>query len=326
MLRACDFPTATAGLWKVPPLPRGIVEPRRRLLPASLTVLVPRNGNPDPATATSTAQPNEASRGATTMVAGRRTRSGNSSIVSASDSSCSRSRRREAGVRSHSRTSASRRFARTGWTARGTLEGGEAVDRHGSRVHDVPSGEGREGRTIQSRRRPRSPKRAPRLCRSPHDLRHSAASVLIAAGVELVEVSMLLGHAEIRTTADRYPHLVKQTAAKASWPEPRRGRPSAAVSGQRITVQPETRLSFTLAKDLSLPRSAVDSYRQPAWTSIQHQRSRAMTTRAQPWGEPSFSSDPLRRHRRRPSKSTFSARRRRGREFTRRSPEVAESL
>ena len=49
-----------------------------------------------------------------------------------------------------------------------------------------------------------------------HDLRHSAASLLIAEGVELVEVSMLLGHSELRATADLYTHLVKQTAAKAA--------------------------------------------------------------------------------------------------------------
>jgi integrase len=49
-----------------------------------------------------------------------------------------------------------------------------------------------------------------------HDLRHSAASLLIAAGVELVEVSQLLGHSEIRVTADLYSHLQKQTAAKAA--------------------------------------------------------------------------------------------------------------
>jgi integrase len=48
-----------------------------------------------------------------------------------------------------------------------------------------------------------------------HDLRHSSASILIAAGVELIEVSMLLGHSELRVTADLYTHLVKQTAAKA---------------------------------------------------------------------------------------------------------------
>jgi integrase len=49
-----------------------------------------------------------------------------------------------------------------------------------------------------------------------HDLRHSAASLLIAEGVELVEVSMLLGHSELRVTADLYSHLQKQTAAKAA--------------------------------------------------------------------------------------------------------------
>jgi integrase len=49
-----------------------------------------------------------------------------------------------------------------------------------------------------------------------HDLRHSAASFLIAGGVELVEVSKLLGHSEVRLTADLYSHLLKQTAAKAA--------------------------------------------------------------------------------------------------------------
>jgi integrase len=49
-----------------------------------------------------------------------------------------------------------------------------------------------------------------------HDLRHSAASLLIAAGVELVEVSQLLGHSELRVTADLDAHLQKQTAAKAA--------------------------------------------------------------------------------------------------------------
>ncbi len=49
-----------------------------------------------------------------------------------------------------------------------------------------------------------------------HDLRHAAASLLIAEGVELVEVSKLLGHSEVRLTADLYSHLQKQTAAKAA--------------------------------------------------------------------------------------------------------------
>jgi integrase len=49
-----------------------------------------------------------------------------------------------------------------------------------------------------------------------HDLRHSAASLLIAEGVELVQVSQLLGHSELRVTADLYSHLQKQTAATAA--------------------------------------------------------------------------------------------------------------
>ena len=49
-----------------------------------------------------------------------------------------------------------------------------------------------------------------------HDLRHSAASLLIAEGVQLAEVSMLLGHSELRVTSDLYAHLQKETAAKAA--------------------------------------------------------------------------------------------------------------
>lgn len=49
-----------------------------------------------------------------------------------------------------------------------------------------------------------------------HDLRHSAASLLLAEGVPLAEVSMLLGHSELRVTMDFYAHLQKQTAAKAA--------------------------------------------------------------------------------------------------------------
>ena len=49
-----------------------------------------------------------------------------------------------------------------------------------------------------------------------HDLRHSAASLLISQGAQLVEVSQLLGHSELRVTADLYSHLQKQTAARAA--------------------------------------------------------------------------------------------------------------
>jgi integrase len=49
-----------------------------------------------------------------------------------------------------------------------------------------------------------------------HDLRHSAASLLIAGGLELVEVSKLLGHSDIRITGNLYTHLLQQTATKAA--------------------------------------------------------------------------------------------------------------
>jgi len=41
----------------------------------------------------------------------------------------------------------------------------------------------------------------------PHDLRHTFATILIAAGVSVAIVQELLGHASIRTTKDTYGHL-----------------------------------------------------------------------------------------------------------------------
>ena len=49
-----------------------------------------------------------------------------------------------------------------------------------------------------------------------HDLRHSCASILIAQGVQLAEVSQLLGHSQLRLTADLYAHLQEQTATRAA--------------------------------------------------------------------------------------------------------------
>jgi len=49
-----------------------------------------------------------------------------------------------------------------------------------------------------------------------HDLRHSAASLLLAAGVQLAEVSKVLGHSEVRLTNDLYAHLQRETAARAA--------------------------------------------------------------------------------------------------------------
>lgn len=51
---------------------------------------------------------------------------------------------------------------------------------------------------------------------SPHELRHSAASLLIAQGVPMKLVSEVLGHSSIRITADVYGHLFDEAGAVAA--------------------------------------------------------------------------------------------------------------
>lgn len=51
---------------------------------------------------------------------------------------------------------------------------------------------------------------------SPHELRHSAASLLLAQGVPLKVVSETLGHSSIRVTADVYGHLLEPAKAEAA--------------------------------------------------------------------------------------------------------------
>lgn len=43
-----------------------------------------------------------------------------------------------------------------------------------------------------------------------HDLRHGAATVLLAAGVPLKVVSELLGHSSVAITADIYAHVLPE--------------------------------------------------------------------------------------------------------------------
>lgn len=49
-----------------------------------------------------------------------------------------------------------------------------------------------------------------------HERRHSAASIMLAAGVPLEVVSKVLGHASIRITADVYGHVMEPQRQQAA--------------------------------------------------------------------------------------------------------------
>jgi integrase len=71
----------------------------------------------------------------------------------------------------------------------------------------------RAGIPYSTRERQRGPaaERGLRL----YDLRHSCASLLIAQGIPLRTIQEILRHTNIRTTADRYTHLVPQVVSDA---------------------------------------------------------------------------------------------------------------
>ena len=49
-----------------------------------------------------------------------------------------------------------------------------------------------------------------------HDLRHSAASLLHAAGVPSQAIRKLLGHASVRTTEEIYSHVTTESESEAA--------------------------------------------------------------------------------------------------------------
>lgn len=49
-----------------------------------------------------------------------------------------------------------------------------------------------------------------------HDLRHSAATLLLAAGVNIKVVQEILGHSDVRTTLNRYAHVLPDMQKEAS--------------------------------------------------------------------------------------------------------------
>jgi integrase len=56
--------------------------------------------------------------------------------------------------------------------------------------------------------------RLPRL--SFHGLRHSCASLLLAAGVPMRDVSELLGHSDVRLTLNTYAHVPEESRARTA--------------------------------------------------------------------------------------------------------------
>lgn len=54
------------------------------------------------------------------------------------------------------------------------------------------------------------------LLGSEHDARHSAASILLAQGIQPKVVSEILGHSGIRVTLDTYGHVYQQARDQAA--------------------------------------------------------------------------------------------------------------
>ena len=48
-----------------------------------------------------------------------------------------------------------------------------------------------------------------------HDLRHTAATRMVSAGIDLVVVANILGHSDIRITASRYAHPMPENKIRA---------------------------------------------------------------------------------------------------------------
>ncbi|WP_334121843.1 tyrosine-type recombinase/integrase [Glutamicibacter sp.] len=50
----------------------------------------------------------------------------------------------------------------------------------------------------------------------PHDIRHTHASMMLANGMDMYELSRRLGHESVKTTVDRYSHLVEGAHARGA--------------------------------------------------------------------------------------------------------------
>jgi integrase len=75
-----------------------------------------------------------------------------------------------------------------------------------------------------------------------HDLRHGAASLRLAAGIDIGTVSKILGHSSITITLDTYSHLLagvgRDAAERAAALVPRAPRPTLGLpAGSRSSSE-----------------------------------------------------------------------------------------
>ncbi len=50
---------------------------------------------------------------------------------------------------------------------------------------------------------------------NPHAFRHTAASIMITHGTDVVTVSKMLGHSKVSTTEDIYSHVIEESKQQA---------------------------------------------------------------------------------------------------------------
>jgi integrase len=107
---------------------------------------------------------------------------------------------------------------------------------------------GRQGTELIFGRTPESPFAANRLQRHadeawkaagleriiPHELRHSYAAMMIAAGVNAKALQTFMGHASITVTLDTYGHLMPGSEAEAAARSTPTSRPSASRPRTRL--------------------------------------------------------------------------------------------
>jgi integrase len=127
-------------------------------------------------------------------------------------------------------SSSRKNHSRTVWLAQGAVDAleahrerqdvarraaGEAWTDHGL-IFTTGTGNPLDGRNIRGRHFPRLLAKAGLPHMRVHDLRHSAASLLLADGVPVKVVSEMLGHADITTTLRIYAHVLEGAQEQAA--------------------------------------------------------------------------------------------------------------